>query len=159
VHSSGSVESRTSGRNCQIFILNFQLTFHWCPYNIKGKGRTVCMLNELSTMPWGRMEEWKYSSTILDLDTRWRWGDSFAPQPLYPWGESPQYPLNRRLGGPQSWSRCYGGGLCGFGSLANCADRATAACWRSSASFLLDVMEKRKNFLPLLRIKPRWSSM
>jgi hypothetical protein len=26
------------------------------------------------------------------------------PQPLYPQGKSPWYPLDRRLGGPQSWS-------------------------------------------------------
>jgi hypothetical protein len=29
-----------------------------------------------------------------------------ASQLLYPW-ERPQYPLNRRLGGPQSWPGCY----------------------------------------------------
>jgi hypothetical protein len=27
---------------------------------------------------------------------------SFIPQPLYPWGKYPQYPLDRRIGGPQS---------------------------------------------------------
>jgi len=27
-----------------------------------------------------------------------------APVALYPWGKDPQYPLDRRLGGPQSWS-------------------------------------------------------
>jgi hypothetical protein len=36
---------------------------------------------------------------ILDLSTRWRWVVSFMPQ-----GKSPQYPLDRRLGGPQSCS-------------------------------------------------------
>jgi len=30
----------------------------------------------------------------------------FAPQPLYHWGKSSQYPLNRRLGGPQRWCGC-----------------------------------------------------
>jgi hypothetical protein len=29
---------------------------------------------------------------------------SFTLQPLYPRGKSPQYPLDRRLGGPQTWS-------------------------------------------------------
>jgi hypothetical protein len=33
---------------------------------------------------------------------------SFTPLPLYPQGKSSQYPLTRRLGGPQNWSR-----LCG----------------------------------------------
>jgi hypothetical protein len=28
----------------------------------------------------------------------------FTPWPLYPQGKSPWYPLDRRLGGPQSWS-------------------------------------------------------
>jgi hypothetical protein len=34
-------------------------------------------------MPW-RWGEWRYSSTILDLSTRWRWVVSFMPWPLYP---------------------------------------------------------------------------
>jgi hypothetical protein len=41
---------------------------------------------------------------ILDLDTRWKWVVSFTPQPLYRQGKSPRYPLDRRLGGPQSRS-------------------------------------------------------
>jgi hypothetical protein len=40
--------------------------------------------------------EWWYNSTNLDLDTRWRSVVSFMPRPLYP-----QYPLDRRLGGPK----------------------------------------------------------
>jgi hypothetical protein len=41
---------------------------------------------------------------ILDVGTRW-WGVvSFTPQPLYPQGKSSWYPLDRRLGGPQSRS-------------------------------------------------------
>jgi hypothetical protein len=35
-------------------------------------------------MPWRRMGEWRYSSTILDLGTRWRWVVSYTPRPLYP---------------------------------------------------------------------------
>jgi hypothetical protein len=34
------------------------------------------MLNELSAMPWRHMGEWRYSSTFLDLGTRWRWSAS-----------------------------------------------------------------------------------
>jgi hypothetical protein len=34
---------------------------------------------------------------------------SFTPWPLYPQGKSPWYPLNRRLGGPQSRSGHSGG--------------------------------------------------
>jgi hypothetical protein len=33
---------------------------------------------------------------------------SFTPLPLYPWRKSPLYPLDRRLGGPQSRSGRYG---------------------------------------------------
>jgi hypothetical protein len=31
-------------------------------------------------------------------------GQRHAPAALYPWGKDPRYPLERRLGGPQSWS-------------------------------------------------------
>jgi hypothetical protein len=59
-------------------------------------------------MPWRHMGEWRYISTILDPSTRRRWVVSFTHWLLYPWGSSPQYPLDRRLGGPQSWSGFYG---------------------------------------------------
>jgi hypothetical protein len=39
---------------------------------------------------------------ILDLGTRWRWVVSFTALPLYPQGKRTWYPLDRRLGGPQS---------------------------------------------------------
>jgi hypothetical protein len=52
------------------------------------------------------MEEWRYNSTILDLGTGWGWVVSFMPWALYPQGESPWYPLYRRLGGSQSQSGC-----------------------------------------------------
>jgi hypothetical protein len=44
---------------------------------------------------------------ILDLGTRWRSVVSFTHRPLYPQGKNAWYPLDRRLGGPQSRSgRC-----------------------------------------------------
>jgi hypothetical protein len=52
--------------------------------------------------------EWRYSSTILDLGARWRWVVSFMPPATLPVGNSPWYPLYRRLGGPHSQYRCYG---------------------------------------------------
>jgi hypothetical protein len=61
-----------------------------------------CMKNSI------HMGEWSYSSTILDLGTRWRWVVRFIPKSFYSQGKSPQYPLNRRLGGLQSQSGCYG---------------------------------------------------
>jgi hypothetical protein len=78
--------------------------FGWIYEKVNGK---IPVLNYLSTMPWRHMGEWRYSCTILlDLGTRWRWVISFTPQPLYPWGKRSWYPLDRRLGGPESLSGC-----------------------------------------------------
>jgi hypothetical protein len=52
-------------------------------YKVKS---SMCLTtsNYLSTMPWRRMEEWRYSFTILDLGTRWGWVARFTPQLLHP---------------------------------------------------------------------------
>jgi hypothetical protein len=50
------------------------------------------------------MEEWRYSSIILDLGTRWSSVVSFTPRPLYPRGRRHRYSLDRALGGPYVWS-------------------------------------------------------
>jgi hypothetical protein len=66
---------------------------------VTGKGKVVPCHEDI----WGG---W-YSFTILDLGTRWRWVVSFTTWPLYPRGNYPQYPLDRRLNGPQRQSgRC-----------------------------------------------------
>jgi hypothetical protein len=53
------------------------------------------------------MGEWRYSWPSLDLGAGWRCFVSFTRLPLYPRENSPQYPLYRRLGEPQSLSvRC-----------------------------------------------------
>jgi hypothetical protein len=45
--------------------------------------------------------------SILVPGSRWRLLVSFTPWPLKPRGNRPRYPLDMRLGGPQSWSgRC-----------------------------------------------------
>jgi hypothetical protein len=49
-----------------------------------------------------------YLHLFFDLGTRWRWVVRFTSRPLYPQGKSPWYPLDRRLGGPQSHSGCGG---------------------------------------------------
>jgi hypothetical protein len=59
-------------------------------------------------MPWRQMGEWRYSSTILDLCTTWRWVINFTPPLLYHREKSPLYPLGKRLGEPQSRSECCG---------------------------------------------------
>jgi hypothetical protein len=58
----------------------------------------------MSTMSYRRIEGVEASPRILDLGTRWRWVVSFTPRPLYPKGRSSRYPLDRRMGGPQSRS-------------------------------------------------------
>jgi hypothetical protein len=45
-----------------------------------------------------------YLYAFFELEARWRWVASFTPRPLYPQGNSPPFPLDRRLGGPQSRS-------------------------------------------------------
>jgi hypothetical protein len=35
--------------------------------------------------PWRHIGEWRYSSTILDLGTRWRWVVSLTPLPALKW--------------------------------------------------------------------------
>jgi hypothetical protein len=61
----------------------------------------------LSTMLWRCMEEWRYSSIILDLCIRGRWMVSFTPWPLYTRAKSLRYFSYRRLGGIQSrFRRC-----------------------------------------------------
>jgi hypothetical protein len=37
-----------------------------------------------------RYGEWRYSSTIFNVGTRWRWVVSFTSRPLYPWGKFPR---------------------------------------------------------------------
>jgi hypothetical protein len=41
---------------------------------------------------------------FLDLGIRWKLVDRVTLPPLYLWGKSPRYPLESRLGGPQSQS-------------------------------------------------------
>jgi hypothetical protein len=48
--------------------------------------------------------KWRYSSTIVDFCTRWKWMVSFTTQPLNSLGKVPWYALERRLGRPQSLS-------------------------------------------------------
>jgi hypothetical protein len=96
-------------------------------------------------MPWRRMGDWRYSSTVLDLSTRWRWVVSFTPQLLYPLGKSPWYPSDRRVGDPQSRSGC-----CGEEKIWHCRESnpghparcytdwavPTPACNKGSTTFL-----------------------
>jgi hypothetical protein len=46
--------------------------------------------------------EGRYSSTVIDLCTRWRCVVSFTPRPLSLQGKSPRYPLDRWLEEPRA---------------------------------------------------------
>jgi hypothetical protein len=70
------------------------------PIAIKVK-LSLCLIKHQA---WIHIGEWRYSSTIFDLGTKWRWVVSFVLLLLYPSGSSPRYPLDRRLGGPQNRS-------------------------------------------------------
>jgi hypothetical protein len=74
-------------------------------YNFKGNGKVVPVffLTEHHAMEASRRSG-GIAPRILDLGTTWRWVVSFTPRLLYLQGEIPWYPLDRRLGGPQSRS-------------------------------------------------------
>jgi hypothetical protein len=59
------------------------------PFKTENEGKVVPALNQLRITPWRRKGEWRYSSTILYLGSRWRWVVIFMPQTLYPQGECP----------------------------------------------------------------------
>jgi hypothetical protein len=59
-------------------------------------------------MPWRPIGGGCIYPHFLDLSTSCRWVVSFMSGPHYSRGKSSQYPLDRRLGGPQSRS-----GICG----------------------------------------------
>jgi hypothetical protein len=54
------------------------------------------------------MGKLKYSDTFLSLSTGWRCVVSFTNLPLYSRGNSPRYPVDRRLGGAQNRLGIYG---------------------------------------------------
>jgi hypothetical protein len=67
-------------------------------------GKVVPVLNWLRIIPWRCMWKWRYSCSIVDLGTIWRWVVSFMSQPLCSCGKSAQSALNRMLFGSQSQS-------------------------------------------------------
>jgi hypothetical protein len=56
-------------------------------------------------MPW-KLWGMEVVPCILNPGSRWKSVVSFTPWPPYPRGKNPLYPFDRRLGGPQSHSRC-----------------------------------------------------
>jgi hypothetical protein len=65
----------------------------------KCKGSFPCDFTFILTENHGMKVYWGSGSTdpcIPDLGTRWRWMVTFTPRQLYPQGNSPWYPLDRR---------------------------------------------------------------
>jgi hypothetical protein len=68
------------------------LSFRFLRRYYRCNGEVVPVLNSLSTLPWRHMREWRYSSTIRHVSTRWRW----------------VYPLRKKVNETWRWS-----GSCG----------------------------------------------
>jgi hypothetical protein len=95
-------------RVCVCVILTLVMTFFYTAlfHNVH------CPHAQLSATSWRCMGEWRYSFTILGLDTRWNRSVILTIQMLCPWrvtSPPPHYLYDRRLGGPESlwmlWSQ------------------------------------------------------
>jgi hypothetical protein len=58
-------------------------------YSLIVKSKFIRVLNSLNMTPWRRMGEWRFSSSFLDLSTRWWWVVNLTPRLLNPRGKSP----------------------------------------------------------------------
>ena len=76
------------------------LIFVWSKTQSKVTGASLSLIKEKAFFPFYAMM-WMYSP-LLHFSTRWRW-INFTFWPLYPWGIL-RYPLNTKLGRPQSRS-------------------------------------------------------
>jgi hypothetical protein len=86
------------------YIANLHTKTRLNIYQIK---QLLYILSLLSIMTWRHMGKWRYRSTVLHLGTRWWTVSASLPGRFKPRRKSPRYPLDRRLGGPQSrYGRC-----------------------------------------------------
>jgi hypothetical protein len=67
------------------------------------------LLIKWSIKLWRCIAELMHSSTTDGFCITLRWTVSFTPRSIYPLGSSPRHLLDKRLGGPQSWSGHCGG--------------------------------------------------
>jgi hypothetical protein len=81
------------------FYVFIAITFLFMVEKVKLKSLRLTKHHAMKTLGSGGI-----APRILDFGIRWRWVVSFTPRPLYPQGKSPWYPLDRRLGEPQSRS-------------------------------------------------------
>jgi hypothetical protein len=66
----------------------------------------LCLIEHHTTKTYTALEVQIHSFLTLSLNEH-KWLVTFKPQPLYPWGMSPQCSLHRRLSGPQrQYGRC-----------------------------------------------------
>jgi hypothetical protein len=78
--------------SCLLIFLVMKLGFiEWAP---QGRKNFFYLKAKVS-------ESWRIDPRFLDLGTSWRWVVSFTARPIYSWGKSPRYPLNRRMSNPQ----------------------------------------------------------
>jgi hypothetical protein len=91
-------KNRTPSRLSQVFFKLWVVPYYRRPVSVLYDKLTDCALTEHHAIKayWG---SGGIAPRIRDLGTRWRWVVSFMPRPLHP-----RYPLDRRLGGPQSRS-------------------------------------------------------
>jgi hypothetical protein len=61
------------------------------------KCEVVHVFNLLSSTLWCHVGEWRYSSTILEFGTKWRWMVTLALWPLYSRGHTKWHPWDRPL--------------------------------------------------------------
>jgi hypothetical protein len=101
-----------------IYARSFLVTcneFHWLscstPNNVHErwkKGVKLSLCFSWAPLHEGVLRSGGIAPRIPDLGASWRLVVRFTPRPLYPKGKSPWYPLDWRLGGPQSRSGCSG---------------------------------------------------
>jgi hypothetical protein len=99
------------------------------PIGVKGKGKgkvSLCLTRHHAMKAYWGVEVYLHS--FFDPGTRWRWVVSFTPRPLYPQGKTSWYPLDRRLGGPQSRS--------GRGGEESLLVLCSFSCWESNKCFM-----------------------
>jgi hypothetical protein len=130
-HSTYTVSYSTFSVGCKLDIylsiylpiLSLPSRFSSNPIKVK---LSLCLTN------WALRHEGVWGSGcidphFLDLGASWRWVVSFTPRPLYPRRKSPRYPLDRRLGGPQSRS-----GRRGADKILDLTGTRTPTPWSSS---------------------------
>jgi hypothetical protein len=117
-----------------------------------------CLIKRLNTASWRHMGKWRYGSTIDDLGTTWVLVVSLTPLTPNHLGNSPRYPLDRRLDAPQSRSGLYGEEekLSPAGNRTSAAQPVARRCtdWAIRAPVLIGIFIVTWRVHPLLGSDP-----